>query len=293
MRKLLMTSALVMPLAMGTAFAQEAQEAQQDQETITVEGDAQVVETENDADQAAEAAGDAAEGAVEATGDAIEGAAEATGDAVEGAAEAVGDAAQGAEQAVEGEIAEEQAEDRAEEAAEGQGEMAEEQAEEQAEAAAEGEPAMSAEAEQVVVREQAPNELRVDWITGATVMSPDGELIGDVNDLILDGETGQLSAAIIGVGGFLGMGEKQIAVGWGDMKIDYDANEITLNLTKEDAEAAPEYVFREQEQAPAEAGGMGGDAGGGMATGAGGGMTADPGMAPAPAEGETAPAGGN
>lgn len=144
-----------------------------------------------------------------------------------------------------------------------------------------------------VVQDQAANELRVDWITNASVTSPDGATIGDINDLILDGESGQMIAAVIGVGGFLGIGEKQIAVPWDQLTVNYDAQEITSELTEEEADAAPEYVFRERESAPA----VGGDT---MATDPAavpadttGGTDA---MAPAPADGAatdmTAPADG-
>lgn len=125
-----------------------------------------------------------------------------------------------------------------------------------------------------IVREQAPNELRLDWITGTTVRSPDGETIGNVNDLIFDRESGEISAAILSVGGFLGIGAKQIAVAWPELQIDYDANEITMSLTREEADAAPEYTFREQEQPPAPepATGVGTGTGTGMGTGTGTGM---------------------
>lgn len=114
----------------------------------------------------------------------------------------------------------------------------------------EGEAETAAAPEEVIAREQAPNELRVDWITDTTVLSPEGEVIGDIDDLILDSENGQLTAAILGVGGFLGIGEKHIAVNWSELQIDYDANEITMNLTRDEADAAPEYVFRTQEAPP-------------------------------------------
>lgn len=145
---------------------------------------------------------------------------------------------------------------------------------------AEGEPAETEatvpEAE-AVVREQAPNELRVDWITGTQVTSPDGEAIGNINDLILDGETGEMSAAVLSVGGFLGIGAKQIAVDWSELQIDYDANEISLDMTREQADAAPEYVFREQEQPPVPAPEGTGTTGTGTSGGMGTGAAGDPG----------------
>ncbi|MDQ1899273.1 PRC-barrel domain-containing protein [Paracoccus sp. WLY502] len=122
-----------------------------------------------------------------------------------------------------------------------------------ADAAAEADVAASGKVEQ----QQAENELRIDWITDATVNSPDGEAIGEINDVIVDAEAGTMKAAVIGVGGFLGIGEKQIAVPWDQLEINYDAQQITSDLTQEEAEAAPEYVFREQEAAPDAAGGTG------------------------------------
>lgn len=101
-----------------------------------------------------------------------------------------------------------------------------------------------------LVQQQAANELRLDWVTGATVSSPDGETVGTVSDLILDRDSGQMVAAVIGVGGFLGIGEKKIAVPWARLMIDYDANQITSDLSRAEAEAAPEYVFRQREPLP-------------------------------------------
>lgn len=103
-----------------------------------------------------------------------------------------------------------------------------------------------------IVREQAAHELRMDWISAATVTSPDGTEIGQVRDLIVNAESGQMIAAIIGVGGFLGIGEKQIAVPWNQLTVNSDAQTITTELIAEEAQAAPDYVFRKRETAPAE-----------------------------------------
>lgn len=132
----------------------------------------------------------------------------------------------------------------------------------EAEAAAAEEEALKAQVAESgkVVQEQASNELRLDWVTDATVTSPDGSDIGSINDLIVDGESGQMIAAIIGVGGFLGIGQKQIAVPWEQLTVNADAREITSDLTKEEANVAPAYVFREQAPAP-DAGADGGTAG--------------------------------
>jgi sporulation protein YlmC with PRC-barrel domain len=48
-------------------------------------------------------------------------------------------------------------------------------------------------------------------LIGTTVVSTNNESIGDVNDVILD-RNGQVMAVVVGVGGFLGIGEKDVAV---------------------------------------------------------------------------------
>jgi sporulation protein YlmC with PRC-barrel domain len=48
-------------------------------------------------------------------------------------------------------------------------------------------------------------------IIGATVYSPSGDNVGDINDLVV-GADGKISMAVIGVGGFLGMGEKDVGI---------------------------------------------------------------------------------
>lgn len=231
MRHMLMTTALLVPLSADLAFAQQANAPADEGEST--EGTVQVIEPETTEPEALlEEAGEAVEDAAEATGEVAGEAVRETGEAIEGVAQETEEAVEGQVQTLEVETVEE------------------------------GQAAAPAEA---IVREQAANELLVDWITDTTVRSPEGEAIGEIDDLILDNETGQLTAAILGVGGFLGIGKKSIAVNWSELQIDYDANEITMNLTRDEAEAAPEYVFRDQELPPPPA-----PVAGGVQPGAGG-----------------------
>jgi sporulation protein YlmC with PRC-barrel domain len=70
----------------------------------------------------------------------------------------------------------------------------------------------------------------------------DAERIGDVNDVVL-GPNGNADAVIIGVGGFLGIGEKDVAVDFDRVSwVDRDGDRwIIIQATKEDLEAAPTY----------------------------------------------------
>jgi sporulation protein YlmC with PRC-barrel domain len=89
-----------------------------------------------------------------------------------------------------------------------------------------------------------------DWpaseIIGTSVRNNTGENIGDVNELILAND-GKVRAVVIGVGGFLGMGERDVAVSFNSLKItrDEDNDEvITIDATKDALSNAPQWERR-------------------------------------------------
>jgi sporulation protein YlmC with PRC-barrel domain len=69
---------------------------------------------------------------------------------------------------------------------------------------------------------------------------PESETIGDVNDLIIS-DDGAITDAVVGVGGFLGIGEKKVAVPFDELKVVEREGEIRLiyAATREQLEAAP------------------------------------------------------
>ena len=66
--------------------------------------------------------------------------------------------------------------------------------------------------------------------------------IGVVTDLIID-NSGNVATAVVGVGGFLGAGKKEVAVPFKDLKVvSRDGKDwLVLDKTKEDLKAAPAY----------------------------------------------------
>src|SRR5882757_5007762 len=58
---------------------------------------------------------------------------------------------------------------------------------------------------------------RASKLVGVNVYSEANEKIGDINDVILD-KTGKAENVILGVGGFLGMGEHYVAVSYDKLK---------------------------------------------------------------------------
>jgi sporulation protein YlmC with PRC-barrel domain len=77
---------------------------------------------------------------------------------------------------------------------------------------------------------------------GKTVYDQAGNNIGEVNDLIVSGD-GNVEAVILGVGGFLGIGEKDVAVNTQAVQMvqDGDMQRLVVQATKETLEAAPSY----------------------------------------------------
>jgi sporulation protein YlmC with PRC-barrel domain len=78
---------------------------------------------------------------------------------------------------------------------------------------------------------------------GQAVTNQAGQNIGDINDLLFD-KTGHISTAVIGVGGFLGMGEKSVAIPFGSLSFTADAagkRVVTIPFSKEQLQAAPSF----------------------------------------------------
>ncbi len=80
-------------------------------------------------------------------------------------------------------------------------------------------------------------------VLGRDVRSTTDEDMGHIVDVIVD-RAGMVRAAVIDFGGFLGVGSRRIVVDWNALHFGRIANKsdsITLELTKEQVTAAPEY----------------------------------------------------
>lgn len=88
------------------------------------------------------------------------------------------------------------------------------------------------------------NALLVSNIHNQNVYDPQENKLGEVKDLVLD-RGGKVSAAIISVGGFLGMGEKDVAVAFSDLQATERNNKwwLTVNATKDELKNATGFRF--------------------------------------------------
>jgi len=83
----------------------------------------------------------------------------------------------------------------------------------------------------------------VQGILGRQVISSAGEDMGRVIDVVVD-RTGQVRAAVIDFGGFLGVGNRRVAVDWNALHFAPTGGKddrIALDLTRDQVNAAPEY----------------------------------------------------
>ena len=102
----------------------------------------------------------------------------------------------------------------------------------------------TAEVPATYITEQSPTQISANDYIGQKVLNNANESIGDINDLILE-KNGGIVAAIVGVGGFLGIGEKSVAVPIENITVT-EATEtgdlkLTTMETAESLKAAPEF----------------------------------------------------
>lgn len=82
----------------------------------------------------------------------------------------------------------------------------------------------------------------VSGVLGREVRSAADENMGRVVDMLVD-QSGQVRAAIIDFGGFLGVGSRKIAVDWKALRFapTQERNRVVLEMTRDQVRAAPEY----------------------------------------------------
>ena len=84
---------------------------------------------------------------------------------------------------------------------------------------------------------QTAEELRTSKLVGSKVYNNANENIGSIEDIILKPD-GSMDEVVLSVGGFLGMGDKYVAVPFNDLKITRDGSSLKIisNGTKDFAE---------------------------------------------------------
>lgn len=89
--------------------------------------------------------------------------------------------------------------------------------------------------------ENAPltlEEMTVGDLTGTDVMDSNAESISSINDVVQGVSEAE---AVIGIGGFLGIGRYDVALPISDLNYNADEEAVSVSLTREELDALPEY----------------------------------------------------
>lgn len=99
------------------------------------------------------------------------------------------------------------------------------------------------------ITDQNDGQWRAEKLIGANVKNAQDEDIGKIDDLVFS-DDGRIEAAVVSVGGFLGIGAKNVALSWDQLQVrSSDAGEeIMVSLTKEQLENAPSFKTLEDKK---------------------------------------------
>jgi hypothetical protein len=87
---------------------------------------------------------------------------------------------------------------------------------------------------------EADGRMRANEVIGTDVRSSNNETVGEVSDIVFDPK-GTPAYAVIAYGGFLGLGEDESAVPFGEMKVSEDGEVFYIAMTEEQLEKAPRF----------------------------------------------------
>ena len=93
------------------------------------------------------------------------------------------------------------------------------------------------------IEKQQAGEFLAHRLVGTKVLNAQADEIGDVKDVVID-KNGAVSAVVVGVGGFLGIPDKLVAVPLSAINIGdvvQSSRVVVLDTTKEALKAAPSY----------------------------------------------------
>ena len=73
------------------------------------------------------------------------------------------------------------------------------------------------------------------------MVNAEGENLGEVKEVMIDLDAGQIAYVVIAFGGLLGLGEKLFAFPWGALTLDPDREVFVLDVEREQLEETPGF----------------------------------------------------
>ena len=92
---------------------------------------------------------------------------------------------------------------------------------------------------------QRAGDVDLNKLIGKSVTNARNERIGEIESVIVD-SSGSVRAVVVGVGGFLGIGERDVAVTWESLTLSPDRDKVSLNTTSDDLRNMPEYTYQDR-----------------------------------------------
>lgn len=86
-----------------------------------------------------------------------------------------------------------------------------------------------------------PDVMAASTLDSDHVLSADGEDIGKLKDIMLDVQTGRIAYAVMSSGGFLGMGDKLMAIPWSALTLDTSRKCFLLAMSSDRVKNAPGF----------------------------------------------------
>jgi sporulation protein YlmC with PRC-barrel domain len=82
-------------------------------------------------------------------------------------------------------------------------------------------------------------------LIGRDIKNAEGETIGEIKSIYLS-KDGKVDSVMVSVGGFLGVGDREVRIAWSDLRITDNGEKVTVNMTKDQLKAKPEYRYRNE-----------------------------------------------
>lgn len=86
-----------------------------------------------------------------------------------------------------------------------------------------------------------PYVMAASTLDGDKIMSSDGQDVGKIKEIMLDVYTGRIAYAVMSSGGFLGIGDKLLAIPWNALTLDTDRKCFLLSVAAETVKNAPGF----------------------------------------------------
>jgi hypothetical protein len=99
-----------------------------------------------------------------------------------------------------------------------------------------------------LIAEQSQDHVLSRYVLGMEVVGKDDTSLGTVDSLLFNDDD-EIVGAVVSVGGFLGLGAKQVALSWDQFDIRASEGTARLDLTNEQLEAAPRFKDLETKKA--------------------------------------------